>query len=228
MIPLDLARKFELGEPCAYGDFWSVTASGNPDRTQNALQIIGGAFCGRIRNIVDPLWQVVFNSVIALGVTEPATEAIIERISAYYRQAATPFSIRFSASAQPAELSRWLQARGFHVALNVANCYCSTELSPWVETELEILQIGSDQAATFAQLASPTPELQNSVAGLVGRSEWRHYLAYDGDRAVASAALYIQNNLGWLGWAFTQPSHRCRGIHGALMTRRIRDAATLG
>lgn len=62
----------------------------------------------------------------------------------------------------------------------------------------------------------------------IGRPGWRHYLAFDGDQAVATGALNLRDHIGWLGVGSTLPSHRRRGAQGALMARRVRDGISLG
>jgi GNAT superfamily N-acetyltransferase len=52
--------------------------------------------------------------------------------------------------------------------------------------------------------------------------------AWDGETAVAGAALYVLGDAGWLGAASTLPSARGRGAQGALMARRIEDGRAFG
>ena len=66
------------------------------------------------------------------------------------------------------------------------------------------------------------------LANLIGRAGWQHYLAFEGDTAVGAGALFIKNNIGWLGFGGTLASHRKRGAQGAIMAQRIRAAAEAG
>jgi hypothetical protein len=70
--------------------------------------------------------------------------------------------------------------------------------------------------------------LQPWIASMVGRAGWQHYLAWDGSRPVAAAALYVRDGAGWLGMASTLPAARRRGAQGALMAQRIEDGRALG
>ena len=55
-----------------------------------------------------------------------------------------------------------------------------------------------------------------------------HYIAWEDAIAVACGAMYVHENVGWLGVAGTLPSHRKRGAQSALMARRIQDGLSLG
>jgi hypothetical protein len=66
------------------------------------------------------------------------------------------------------------------------------------------------------------------LAAPVGRPGWRHYLAWASEVPVATGALFVKDQIGWLGVGSTLPSHRRRGAQGAIMAQRIRDGAELG
>ena len=66
------------------------------------------------------------------------------------------------------------------------------------------------------------------MAETVGRPGWHHYIAWSGGEPGAVAALFVRDSAGWLGVAATLPAFRRRGAQGALMARRVRDAAALG
>ncbi len=40
--------------------------------------------------------------------------------------------------------------------------------------------------------------------------------------------LYIQECIGWLGWAVTLPAHRRKGVHQALLAHRLNEAIKMG
>jgi hypothetical protein len=57
---------------------------------------------------------------------------------------------------------------------------------------------------------------------------WSLYLARVDGRPAAAATLYVQDRVGYLADASADPSFRRRGLHAALIRRRIRDAGTAG
>jgi len=50
-------------------------------------------------------------------------------------------------------------------------------------------------------------------------------MAFDGETPVATGAVYIRGQFGWIDFASTLPQYRGRGAQAALVERRIRDAA---
>jgi GNAT superfamily N-acetyltransferase len=66
------------------------------------------------------------------------------------------------------------------------------------------------------------------LGGIVGAPGWHCFLAWAGDQPAASAALYTDGALAWLGVAFTKEPFRGRGLQSALLARRIDAARALG
>jgi hypothetical protein len=62
----------------------------------------------------------------------------------------------------------------------------------------------------------------------VGRPGWTHYLGFDGELPVAAGAMYVIDDIAWLGFGATLESHRGRGGQSAIFHRRLADARTLG
>jgi ribosomal protein S18 acetylase RimI-like enzyme len=54
---------------------------------------------------------------------------------------------------------------------------------------------------------------------------WSLYLARVDGRPAAAATLYVKDRVGYLADAATDPTFRRRGLHAALLRRRICDAA---
>lgn len=113
--------------------------------------------------------------------------------------------------------------------MNLYKCYRDVaQLPPPIPTALRVEQISAERREDYARRAAPIESLRPVLAALVGRPGWHHYLAFDGAQAVACGSLYIQNEYGWLGWAFTMPAYRRQGAQTALLMQRIRDAAMCG
>ena len=93
-------------------------------------------------------------------------------------------------------------------------------------TDLDIRQVNAaDVAAARAQLGETLwPELARSV----GQAGFFHYMAFDGGRPVAIAALCMFEDLGYLMAAATAESHRQRGAQQALIAERIKCAEQIG
>jgi len=175
--------------------------------------------------------------VIGLGMGTPATEAEIDAIRDLYRHTWMTFAVQLSPGAQPADLPTWLEARGIRRRADENDSWVKfwrgVEPPPAARTDLRVERVeGEDRARTWAALAHMAccihRELMYWLMLTVGRPGWQHYLAFDGDLAVACAALYVHDGAGWLGFGGTMREWRGRGAQSALIARRIRDAADLG
>lgn len=71
-------------------------------------QEIGGAIVAFLEKIPIP----AFNRVIGLGIHQPATEAIVDKVIEMYGRKNLPFGISISPVAQPTQLTDWLLERG--------------------------------------------------------------------------------------------------------------------
>lgn len=90
----------------------------------------------------------------------------------------------------------------------------------------------TDEAEGFAELVTRGLQLAQATAPLVSaivqRPRWHVYVARDAGQVVASGALFVQGDVGHLGFAATLPSYRGLGLQRALIARRLRVAYALG
>jgi acetyltransferase (GNAT) family protein len=223
LTPQEINRLVELAELNTCTELWSILPLEVVSQLGLHLEKVGSA-TALIMSKVD-IGE--FNRVIGVGIGEPATESIIDRIIALYSSSGNTFVVHVDPAAQPAELTIWLEQRGFERGPNSVWLYRDTSPPPDITTDLRIECIGPKNAGAFADVglaAFEMPaELRPWAASLVGRPNWRNYLAFDGEEPVASASLFVQDGIGWLGNGATLPSHRRRGAQGALMAQRIRD-----
>ena len=137
-----------------------------------------------------------------------------------------------SPTSQPSSFPTWLAARQLLLHDQWAKVYRPLTSPVTIPTELRIACIGRDLASTFATVACRAfgmpAHLQPWLAQSIGQPGWRHYLAFDQDVPVATGALFVRDQIGWLGLGSTLPSHRRRGAQGALMALRMQDAAHAG
>ncbi len=59
---------------------------------------------------------------------------------------------------------------------------------------------------------------------LYGRPGWRFYIGLAGSTPAAVAVMFMKDSVASLTFAATLPEYRNRGLHNALLLRRIRDA----
>jgi hypothetical protein len=65
-------------------------------------------------------------------------------------------------------------------------------------------------------------------AALADRPGWNAYLAFDGTRPVAAAAMFINGDRAWLGIDATLVDARGRGGQSGLIARRLKDGLSSG
>jgi GNAT superfamily N-acetyltransferase len=95
-----------------------------------------------------------------------------------------------------------------------------------VDTDLDIRLVGpNDIAASRGPLGETLwPEYVTSA----GKAGFFHYMAFDGQRPVAIAALCLFEDVGYLMAAATVPSDRKRGAQQALIAARVAQAEARG
>lgn len=233
MIPHEITHEFstalEQQEAAYWSDYYETAPAEIVQRFGLRSQRIGAATAG----VADQVDILAFNRVIGLGLGQTATENQLDTIIALYKDAgARRFFVQLSPHAKPHGLPEMLQAKGFGFFNNWVKLYRDIHPLPNADTGLSIRQIDTGDADTFAQIivtAFDWPEaIKPLVALAVGRRDWKHYVAYTGDKAVACGALFIGGKYATLAFAATLPEHRGRGAQSALIARRFRDAAAAG
>ena len=174
-----------------------------------------------------------FNRIVGLGVREEATPMMLDdAIAVMQKEGNTNFIVQVCPHAQPAAIHEWLLTRGFVRGREQAKFFRDNALPPVCPIDLRIELIGVESATAFADIIitvfNMSPELHPLMKGPVGKPGWRHYLAYAGKQPVAAAAMFIKNDIGWLGFGSTIEGQRRLGAQGALIARRLQDGIDLG
>jgi GNAT superfamily N-acetyltransferase len=99
-------------------------------------------------------------------------------------------------------------------------------------SDLDVDRVGPDRADDFARVVVGGFDLPDWTLPLptnvVGRPGWSCHVAYDGGRPVGAGALFVQDEVGWLGFGATLPAFRGRGAQSAILAARIEDARKQG
>jgi hypothetical protein len=221
----DLARLVETTEAVAYADL--LRAAPAAWRTEAEETAAGWL-------LVAPTLDLLrFNRLVGCGIGAVATDAAVrEAIGRLRRAGVRNFSVQLSPAARPAAIQEWLGNDGLARRDRWTKLHRDAVPAAPVSTDLRIERAGSADAQAVAEVTTVgfgmPSALQPWIASTVGRAGWQHYLAWDGDRAVAAAALFVREGAGWLGMASTLPDVRRRGAQGALLARRIDDGRALG
>jgi hypothetical protein len=225
MTSLAIAQMIEDAEAAAYAD---QLAAAPVDWKCAAEQTSAGWFL-----IAPTLDMLLFNRLVGWGLNSPARRDDVEAALVRYRSAGLVHcGVQLSPAAKPVEFAEWLDDAGLVRGDCWSKVYRAAGDVPVIATPLGVEEIGEEDAGIFASVACAAfgmpSQLEPWIASIVGRPGWHHYLAFDGEEPVASAALFVRGEVGWLGIAGTLPSARRRGAQGALMARRLNDGRALG
>jgi hypothetical protein len=230
-VDRDAVRAAELGEAEYMYRFFAQA----DDPTREALGMAQARIAGGVCTVMagDPTGG-FWNRTIGLGVTEPFTAAVLEEVRDFVRTHAGPSTVfQVSPHADPAGWEALLRTAGATPGSTWVKFVGDTHERPDVPTDLRIGVLRPEHGDACARvmcvgfgmpLDSPLP------AWFAQSPTWRDagittYGAWDGDELVAAATLLTFGGIASLCGAATVPSHRGRGAQGALMVRRIRDAA---
>src|SRR5689334_4915435 len=143
LSPQELAQLVEFAEAATMADAVRAAPAALAEGLGMEVRQIGGATACVMRGADVPL----FNRVLGLGLTEPATESMLDAVVALYAPTGNRFMVQVSPAARPAALPAWLEARGFKRRDNWAKCYRDTAPPPTIPTDLRIEQIEPAEAA---------------------------------------------------------------------------------
>lgn len=156
--------------------------------------------------------------------TEPEkADRLIDEIIAYFEARNLPPVIMLSPACQPADLHQRLIRRGFQQQGPDETWMVMEDLqrrkAPKIETNITVRQIGRAEALLFAEVMVAAyempPEYTGALAALlmpsIGLPSVTHFLAFSGDRAIATLSLMRWQDYVTIGSAGVLPEYR-RGL----------------
>lgn len=227
--PENIPELVEFSEAEAWVNYYNSSPADSVQQFKVVAKQIRSAWVIMMARLESPL----FNRIMGLGIRNPTTEAELDQAIDVFNDAGCKnFMIQISPSAQPSQISEWLDQRGFKRGRNWAKMYRGNEAPLHVQTDLRVKAIGSEYGEDFSNVvlnAFEMPqELGQMVQGPIGKPGWHHYLAFDQNEAASAGAMYVSGEIAWLGFGSTLASHRKRGGQGAIFARRITDGLKLG
>lgn len=173
------------------------------------------------------------NRVLGAGLDGAPDGHAIDEIIAAYEQAMVPrFFVQPAPLVAAPQTIAALEKAGFAHYNNWIRLVRDVAPPGPAPTSLRVEEVGPAHAAAFGETLCQgfgwSAELGAPVAALVGTAGWKFYLAFDGERAVGTAALAIDGKVGWLSFASTLAEARGLGSQSALVARRIMDAKAAG
>jgi len=172
------------------------------------------------------------NTIVHLGLDHPAARADLQKLTTPFRDHRLPFTVILSPLAQPAALPEWLEKEGlveqaphwvFDLPLNLSEVEKHTERLP---TE----RLTARQQVDFARiiLGEDAPPAELAYVGRPLTPNIFRYGVFFGGQLVAAAQMTVSGRLVHCSGASTLPVFRGRGAQGALLRRRLEDAARAG
>jgi len=173
------------------------------------------------------------NRTIGLGLGSELTEHLLSEILAWYAEAAVKrWLLDWTPDARPRAAETWFAHRGGRAMTPTLKLWRTLEGRAVDLSSSAVVEIGTADAPVFQEIVAESlgvPRVIAPVVGsTVGHEHWHFYLALDGARPMAGAAMFVRGEGAWLGLSATIPSDRNRGAQTALLARRLRDAAKLG
>jgi GNAT superfamily N-acetyltransferase len=162
--------------------------------------------------------------------TEPGMDfdSMARLIELFSAEGVKRFFVWLSPGPDMDTMRRWLEGSGFcRIRRTGYPTLCRTVRTPvQFNTDLDIREVSVDDVVAARDHLGETlwPEYARSA----GKDGFFHYMAFDGNRPVAIAALCIFEEIGYLMAAATAESHRRRGAQQALIAKRVERAEALG
>lgn len=225
----DVSRRLELLEASAWRQIQSAVAPAFRERFGVSVR----ADSGTVRIHAPRTTDLALNRVYALGIATPLTRARLDGLTREFIMAGSPrFLVSWAPIALPAEASQWFEERAFRRIPNIARLTRRTDPTLAATSDLDVVEVRPADAERFGEIAALGNGLSLDFApgfnSTIGHPGWRHYFARDGARPVAAAAVYVDGDVAWAGFAGTLPTDRGRGAQSILLARRVRDAHEAG
>jgi len=208
-------KEFMLAMPSSFAEQVGASVHHFGDVTNIALRELPGA---------------LFNQAIGLGIYQPAKEQDIDVLISLLQQYANPaWAISLAQGAQPAELPEWLEKKGLKLQLaGLARFWRDPVPAPEIKSTLTVRKVGPELAERFSEVITEgfgfPPHFRQWFTHLIDIKSWHSFLAYEGEDAIATGSMYIDNDLVWFGCGTTLEAHRSKGAQNLLLAHRIEQA----
>jgi hypothetical protein len=219
----------------AEAEFMHAYAAGAPARTKSALAIstarLGGGVALSMRDDPTRYWS----KALGFGLSEPVTARLMEELVDFYRSAGTPLTVlQIAPSALPPDWASIAADLGFQSRSAWYKLAAPLDrLRPEAKTRLRIAPVRTEDADRWARtvlrgFGMPEDPLAPMFAACLDNPSFLPFAAWDGDRIVAGANLFVHGPIASLNAASTLPGHYNLGAQSALIAARIRAAYDAG
>jgi hypothetical protein len=203
-VSAEFAAQIESSEVSAWLDMYSAAPADFRHRYELDILRVDNVVLTRCKTI--PF--IHFNCVMNLGMTAPATEALLDRVLKLYDEAGIQsFACFHIPHSQPASLPVWFEARNLNARGGWDRIYrdnspiltASTDPGEELRVEKVTQTIAPEWATYICQVYGGLPT-EPWLLALVGRPGWHHYALRKALNIVAVRSMYIHHDgMAWLG-----------------------------
>lgn len=232
---IELGRRIEHAEAALIGA--AVDAAGRRGADGFALPLAGG-----VAAFAEP--GAPFNKVVGLGFGGVPTEAELAAIEQAYTGHGSPTPVELSTLADP-QIAELLGTRGYRVVAfedvlgrelggKVDAAPADVQVRPARRDEFDAwVDVVVEGFASPDGEGVPTPEefprdIVDRAQRDFGNAGVTPYVALIGDRLAGGGSMRVTDGVAQLTGAATAPDQRRRGVQGALLAARLRDATAMG
>lgn len=206
-----------------------------PDLARKGLGIttarIGGGVALAARHDPYAYWS----KALGFGFTEPVTRSLMDEVVAFYRAHDVPAAvIQIAPSVLPDDWDEICVAHGLQPGGHWAKLGAPIqETIASAATDLQVAPVEAADAAQWAAVINRSFGMDNEhldamIAQSVQDPAVKPFAAWDDDRIVAGASLYMHGTVASLNSGATLPTHRRRGAQSSLIAARLQAARAAG
>lgn len=176
-----------------------------------------------------------WSKALGFGFAEPVTHDLIAQVIAFYREQGTPTAmIQVAPSVLPPDWAEISAAHGLEAAgswMKLAAPLTATRSE--ARTDLRVARVAEADADEWATVVARTFGMDNEalvamLAESVRLPGAQAFAAWDGDKIVAGANLFLDGTTASLNSGATSPDYRGRGAQSALIAARLDAARAAG
>jgi len=174
-----------------------------------------------------------FNKVVGL---RGGQQAEIEPLIGWYRENGVKARFEILPRAEDGDLGRELARLGFYPSEFHTSLIRDAAPIAFSQAGIDVERVASAEAmeafldAYIAgwQIPGDFDGFKRNVRPWLVQPGWSLFLARVDGKPAATAILFVEDGAGYLADASCDPTYRRRGLHGALLERRIRDGSAAG
>lgn len=199
------------------------------DTRRSAGPPLGTAYATRDRSSAAPAASFNENRIYLLGAEGGLQqEGLVQLTDWYQQQGIGRFFVWLSPGPMASEVERWLERLRFSMIswTRYPVMMLARPPGPVTGTGFTVREVSPDEVRAAASVLDSA--MSADCLASAGQPDILHFMAFDGSRPVAVAALALFEDLGYLTFAGTDPAYGGRGAQQALIAARVERARQAG